>query len=126
MVKRLYVNMDAATGLLEVWYRPGTISPNYVSSYQNAMRQQVTGKGRGNVTSLPAFTNPIYIPANSTYTFYVTTAVADAFALWYNWGTKLSQVYASDSYLEIKEGYAIGYPFSGYAEPRLWNGKSQL
>ena len=118
--------MDAVTGPIEVWYRPGTASPYYESSYKNALQKTITGQGKGNVTSLPAFAIPIVIPAGSTYTLYVTAAVSEVFRLWRDVGQQLHQVYASDKYLEIKEGYASGYPLAGDVSPRRWNGKSQL
>jgi len=72
---------------------------------------------------LPDFTSPVVIPAGSTYSFYVT--VADLHLgtyIFYNLGTTVGTVYSQDQYMEIAEGYAMGYPFLGYSASRKWNG----
>lgn len=90
-------------------------------------QDDVAGQGKGNVTSLPEFTNPVVIPAGATYSFYIT--VADLYLgtnCWYNIGTGVGTVHASDSNIEIGEGYAMGYPFLGYSDERRWNGKFDI
>ena len=110
---------------VEVWFMPG-IDPGDRSAqpYQKIFEGDITGQGKGLVTVLPDFTSPVVIPAGSTYSFYVT--VADLHLgtyIFYNLGTTVGTVYSQDQYMEIAEGYAMGYPFLGYSASRKWNGK---
>eukprot|EP00579_Thalassiosira_antarctica_P010430 CAMPEP_0201908862 /NCGR_PEP_ID=MMETSP0903-20130614/840_1 /ASSEMBLY_ACC=CAM_ASM_000552 /TAXON_ID=420261 /ORGANISM="Thalassiosira antarctica, Strain CCMP982" /LENGTH=368 /DNA_ID=CAMNT_0048443295 /DNA_START=177 /DNA_END=1283 /DNA_ORIENTATION=- len=111
---------------LEVHFLPG-IDPGYSDPqtypYQMIFQGDIAGQGKGSVTSLPDFTNPVVIPAGATYSFYIT--VADLWLgtnLWYNIGSAVGSVVASDQYMEIGEGYALGYAFLGYSDKRRWNG----
>ena len=125
-MERFDIHLGVATGPIEVWYYPGNATPNYNDAYANALSTVVTGQGQGSVTPLPALTTPINIPAGLTYTFYITAGVFDELNMYYSVGVQLGQVYASDVNLEIRDGYASGYPFMGYASPRRWNGKDQI
>jgi hypothetical protein len=122
-IKRLDIHMVAATHPIQVWYRPGNQSPVYVETYENAFDADVTGIGPNVATPLPAFHTPIVIPANTTYTFYVTTSQNGALALYYEFGTLLGQAYVSDDFLDINEGYQMRYSFSSPGQPRKWNGE---
>ena len=112
---------------LEVWFVPG-IDPGYkdVASfpYQKIFEGDIAGQGKGNVTPLPDFAQPVVIPAGATYSFYIT--VADLYlgtSLWYNIGQQVGAIVADDQYMAVGEGYALGYPFLGYSQERRWNGK---
>lgn len=121
-VNRLDVHMTASTAPIQVWYRPGNQSPSYMDTYENVLDTEITGNGLNAMTPLPAFTTPIVIPADSTYTFYVTTKTNGASTMYYEVGTLLGQAFASDEFLDINEGYAMRYAFSSPAYPRKWNG----
>jgi hypothetical protein len=123
-VERMDIHMVAASHPIQVWYRPGNQSPVYVETYENAFDDDVTGNGPNVATPL-AFDTPIVIPANTTYTFYVTTSQNGALALYYEFGTLLGQAYASDDFLDINEGYQMRYSFSSPGQPRKWNGEFQ-
>ena len=92
--------------------------------YQLIFQQDIAGQGKGNVTSLPELASRVVIPPGATYSFYIT--IADLWlgtSVYYNIGSQVGSVVASDTYLEIGEGWALGYPFLGYSAQRRWNGK---
>lgn len=111
---------------LEVHILPG-VDPGYqdpTSPYVKIYEGDIQGQGKGNVTSLPAFVEPVTIPAGATYSFYIT--VANLFLgtnLWYNIGNGVGNTVAQDDNLVVGEGWALGYPFLGYSDQRRWNGK---
>lgn len=112
---------------VEVYFAPGIDPGSYQPSsfpYQLIFQGDITGEGTGNVTSLPDFATPVVIPAGATYSFYVTVAnLWLGTNLWYNIGSQVGSIVASDDNLEIGEGYAVAYPFLGYSAQRRWNGK---
>lgn len=108
---------------VEVWSRPGVSSPTYSDSYVRAFTGSVTGLGPGTPTLLPAFSSPIVIPPNSSHTFY-TTGKTDPISIYYTNGSALQTTFASDSYIEIKEGWSVRFPFSTPRSPTRWNGKA--
>ena len=125
------INMDGAStpqpAPIEIYFHPG-IAPGFSSPtnypYTKIFQDDVTGKGKGNVTALPDLTVPVIIPAGSTYSFYITVAnFTFGTNIWYNVGVAVGDVVASDQYIEIGEGYALGYPFLGYTQKRRWNGE---
>lgn len=120
-VVRLDINMDAALGTVEVWSRPGDMVPNDDGGWFLLKSFDITGQGKGNITSLPAFEFPIVIPPGSKQSFYVTTTSENA-DLWYSVGELLGSAYASNKNLEVLDAYAVGYYFKGIAQPRRWNG----
>jgi len=115
---------------LEVYFLPGIDPGSYQPSthpYQMIYQADVSGEGKGNVTSLPDFATPVIIPPGATYSFYITVAnLWLGTNLWYNVGSQVGSIVASDDYLEIGEGYAVAYPFLGYSAQRRWNGKPYL
>lgn len=115
---------------LEVYFLPGIDPGSYQPSthpYQMIYQADVSGEGKGNVTSLPDFATPVIIPPGATYSFYITIAnLWLGTNLWYNVGSQVGSIVASDDYLEIGEGYAVAYPFLGYSAQRRWNGKRDL
>ena len=112
---------------VEVYFAPGIDPGSYQPSsfpYQLIFQGDITGEGTGNVTSLPDFATPVVIPAGATYSFYITVAnLWLGTNLWYNIGSQVGSIVASDDNLEIGEGYAVAYPFLGYSAQRRWNGK---
>ena len=114
---------------LEIGFLPG-IDPGYRNArsypYQLIFQGDVAGQGKGSVTTLPDFDAPVVIPAGATYSFYVTVAdLRLGTNLWYNIGSAVGSVVASDGHVEVGEGYAVGYPFLGYSDERRWNGEAR-
>ncbi len=112
---------------VEIYFLPG-VDPGKKSSthvYQKIFEGSIFGAGKNNVTSLPRLTNPVVIPAGSSYSFYITVAN-------YTLGTTVSfdknlgglgSVMASDEYIEVLQGYALAYPFFAYNGDYRWNGE---
>jgi hypothetical protein len=124
------INMDGAStpqpAPVEIYFHPG-VDPGFASvnfPYTKVFQDNVTGKGKGNATELPDLTSPVTIPAGSTYSFYITVAsLSFGTNIWYNTGVAVGDIVASDQYISIGEGYALGYPFLGYTPKRRWNGE---
>jgi hypothetical protein len=116
------INVDAGPTTIEIYSRSGVIVTKNLDGGWNLMHTaQVTGQGKGNITSLPDFAAPIVIPAYAKRSFYVTATNNND--VWYNIGQQVEQVYATDENLNVLEGYALGYGFVGATGPRRWNGK---
>ncbi|KAL9180649.1 hypothetical protein ACHAXT_011102 [Thalassiosira profunda] len=129
-IKRFDVNMSGPPAPnpapTEVYFLPA-IDPGYQDTqtypYQKIFDGMVDGQGKGSVTPLPAFDSPVVIPAGATYSFYITTVGLQLGTnLWYNIGSNVGDVVASDANIEVGEGWALGYPFLGYSDQRRWNG----
>ncbi len=126
------INMDATQlgrpETVEIYFTPG-YAPAFVSPvnfpFTKIFQANVTGMGKGNITVLPDLPSPVSIPANTTYSFYITTTTTTAGGakLWYHAGVAVGQVIASDQYLRVAEGYAVSYPFLSYIIRKRWNGK---
>jgi len=130
------INMDSSPNVseaVEIYYHPG-IAPGFDSPldfpYTKIFEQNVIGMGKGNVTVLPNLPSPVFIPANATYSFYITTVVNNTTTttsgetnLWYNVGVAVGDIVASDQYVKIGEGYAVSYPFLNYTKRKRWNGE---
>lgn len=125
------INMDGAStpqpAPVQIYVLP-TTDPGFASNsypYTKIFDENVTGKGKGNTTVLPDLATPVIIPAGSTYSFYITVAsLSFGTNIWYNTGVAVGDIVASDQYISIGEGYALGYPFLGYTSKRRWNGES--
>ena len=120
--------MESGTEEFKVLYRPGPADHTYDESYEEIFSGNITGNGRGIPTPLPAFSTPVIIFPSSPVTFYLGVTNPSGANLWYKRGSGTGTVYTSNDYLNITEGYAIGYPFSNsyaYAPNRRWNGKSK-
>lgn len=125
MIERFDIHMENGTEEFKVFYRPGPADYTYDESYQEIFSGNITGNGRTVPTPLPAFSSPVQILPGSPVTFYITVANPSGANVWYKRGSGTGTVYASDNYLNITEGYAIGYPWTNsYALDRQWNGKS--
>ena len=124
-IKSFDINMEAGTAPLEIHFLPDT-DPGYKSTsypYQLIYTGDITGQGKGSVTTLPDLASPVVIPPATTYSFYITVAnLYSPTAINYNFGTQVGDIVADDDNLSIGEGYAMGYPFLGYSAPRRWNG----
>lgn len=123
------VNMDSASNQdVEIYFHPG-IDPGFADPqnypYTKIFQQNVTGMGNGNVTALPDLSFPVLIPANATYSFYITTTTTTAGGakLWYNAGVAVGDIVASDQHVKVGEGYAVSYPFLSYIRRKRWNGE---
>lgn len=123
-IERIDVYMQDITVPFQVWYRPGVQDPVYHESYQNAIDVDVTGRETSILTPLPPFETPIVLPANTNHTFYITAGRNGVDALYYDSGSELGKIYASDGNIDILEGYAMRYAFSSPMYPTRWNGKS--
>jgi len=128
-ISRFDINIDGAStpqpAPIEIYFHPG-IDPGFSSvnyPYTKIFQDNVTGEGKGNVTELPDLTTPVVIPAGSTYSFYITVAsLSFGTNIWYNIGVEVGDIVASDEFISIGEGYALGYPFLGYTPKRRCNG----
>lgn len=115
---------------VEIYFRPGNVDLDFFDSPQNdqqytkVFQANVAGMGKGNVTVLPDLSSPVIIPANTTYSFYITTTNTSGANLWYNAGVAVGDVVAVDQYVKVGEGYAVSYPFLSYIRRKRWNGKS--
>jgi len=138
LIERLDINMGAGTETVEVYYRLGHVDNQYDDSYKLIFRGDITGTGKGLVTSLPSFTSPVLVTPGTPVTFYVTIANVYGTNMWYSVGVGSGTTYASDPNIDIIEGYASpypgsdviegyasGYPWTGYTLDRQWNGKSK-
>ncbi len=121
-VEQLAIHMDANTVNIEIYHRPGVSDYSYSDSYELEFSGSVTGQGQGVPTVLPAFATPIDIPPNSSHTFY-TTGTTDPFSIYHSSGTAVHTVFASDSYIDIKEGWSGRFPFLTPISPTQWNGE---
>ena len=116
------VHADPGTFDFEVWYRPGPSSGFEGSSAGWTMVGSAAGvvsNGDGFPTPLP-FTVSVLIPAGDRYGFYVT--MTNAASINYTDGTSNGAVYVSNGDIQIHQGVGLGYPFTGYNSPRIWNG----
>ena len=122
------INIDSTSNqAVEIYYLPN-IDPGFASPqdypYTRVFQMNVTGRGKGNVTTLPDMPVPIIIPANATYSFYITTTTTGGAQLWYNAGVAVGDIVASDQYVKIGEGYSVSYPFQDYTKRKRWNGEN--
>jgi immune inhibitor A len=109
---------------IEIYYKSGSFvgfqnNPGawtFAASFSGIVAQHY-----GSATPLP-HTLSITIPAGQTYAFYVTSSNSAIDLICTN-GTAVGQVYASDENLQFKQGCGLGYPFTGYFSPRIWNGR---
>jgi hypothetical protein len=63
----------------------------------------------------------IHIPEGETYAFYIASSNYNY--IYYDFGTSVGNVAASDNNIQIKEGAASYFPFGSYpTSPIIWNG----
>ena len=71
--------------------------------------------GKNNVTALPDLANSVVIPADASYSFYITVANATlGTVLNFQSGSGVRNVSVFDEYVEIHNGYSMLYPFKSY------------
>eukprot|EP00984_Skeletonema_dohrnii_P015310 scaffold6583_cov108-Skeletonema_dohrnii-CCMP3373.AAC.8 len=121
-IEQLAIHMDSNTINIEVYSRPGEAHDQYEASYQKVFDEMVTGQGQGVATLLSPFASPIDIPPNSSHTFY-TTGTNDPLSIYYTDGSSVLSTFASDPYIDVKEGYSVRFPFNVPRSPTQWNGK---
>ena len=124
-IEQLAIHMDTNTVNIDVWHHPGASTGVYVESYEQAFEEYVTGQGQGVPTLLPAFSTPIEIPAYSTHTFY-TSGTQHPLSIFFSYGSSLHSTFASDSNIEVKEGWSVRFPFNTPESPTQFNGKGNL
>lgn len=115
-------HLQYGTADFEIYYKPGT----YVGSETNASAWTLAGiatgipaAGYGQPTVIPATLN-IHIAAGQTCAFYIATT--NYSYIYYDLGTTVGNVYASDANIAIKEGAVNYYPFGYASYPYKWNG----
>lgn len=124
-VEQIALHMESNTINIQVWSRPGIADPYYADSYVQAFTGTVTGQGQGVPTVLPPFATSVEIPPYSSHTFY-TTGTTDPLSIFYTDGSALQSTFASDSYIDIKEGWSMRFPFNNSPQfPTQWNGKAE-
>ena len=121
-IEQLAIHMDSNTINIQVYSRPGEAHTEYEASYQKVFDEMVTGQGQGVATLLSPFGSPIDIPPNSSHTFY-TTGTNDPLSIYYTDGSSVLSTFASDPYIDVKEGYSVRFPFNVPRSPTQWNGK---
>ncbi|HMC98302.1 MAG TPA: hypothetical protein VKG92_11640, partial [Flavobacteriales bacterium] len=72
-------------------------------------------------TYIPIDVN-VTIPAGSTHAFYISNRGSGVPNTKYTDGTALGNVFASDAFLQVREGTGIVYPFGFNLSPRKFNG----
>ena len=114
-------HMTTGSADWEIWYRPGTFVGHETDSTgwtHLGTAYGVVAAGFGVPTPIP-LTFAVPIPAGQTYAFYVT---ATSGQVNYTNGTAVGNVYASDAFLQVREGKGGGY-FGVTFSPRIFNGK---
>lgn len=124
-IDSFHVNPQNASGTVMVYYKAGSYSGYELQSNAWTLVGSAYVVYTGNLTSLPIHIN-VPIPANTTYSFYVT--YNSSTALKYTDGSSEGSVYASNSDLEFLQGIGLSYPFAGGStsnlfRPRIFNGR---
>jgi hypothetical protein len=109
-------------GVVAIFYKEGSHVGNAKadSLWTFIDSAYVVSEGTGVPTEIPIDISKDMSPGD-TMAFYITMTVSGN-NLSYTNGSSLGSVYTSNSYLELLEGYGVGYPFAGSASPRVWNG----
>jgi hypothetical protein len=118
-----HVSIDAITQTyIKLYYRKGTYLGNETtpSSWTFIDSVEVTGAGTGVPVYVPINTS-IIVPAGMKYGFYITTNDPGVI-LDYTDGTNEDSVYVANSYIEVREGRGMSYPFMLSGVPRVFNG----
>ena len=108
-----------ATVTVDIYYKQGSGLADHADASAWTLLEQfsVPGQGQDNPTALP-LSQPLGLtPGTWSFTFHSSESIR------YISGTSLGAVYASDSFLEIEEGYGKGILFgSSTFSPRVWSG----
>ncbi len=111
------------SALFEIWYV--TTGTSYVGFENNAAGWTMAGStpNLAHPTTLTAVPVPIAvnvtIPPGATQGFYCTSSNG---TIAYTNGTVVGNVFASDAFIQFREGVGKVYPFGGSFTPRVWNG----
>jgi hypothetical protein len=115
-------HLQYGTADFEIYYKPGS----YVGFETNPGAWTLAGiatgipaAGYGLPTLIPAPVS-IHMDAGETYAFYI--ASSNYSYIYYDIGTAVGNVYASDANIQLKEGAANYYPFGYPSYPYKWNG----
>lgn len=117
---RLYASVDGE-GWMKIYYKNGTYSgfetnPSAWTLLDSAYVSPLT-------TMIPTLINislDLPVPSGQTLGLYVTGNQTGA-SVDYTNGTAEGSVFASDSYIQVKEGRGVEYPFGANYVPRILN-----
>lgn len=116
------VQFSAGSGVVEVWYRPGTHVGFSTSNagWTLATTATLTSNGTGQLTRIPS---SILVPmaAGQTYGFYVVCT--SGMDVRYSNGTAVGNVYAQNGDLKLLEGTTGDTYFNATTTPRAFNGQ---
>lgn len=116
------VQFSAGSGVVEVWYRPGTHVGFSTSNagWTLATTATLTSNGTGQLTRIPS-SILVPVPAGQTYGFYVVCT--SGLDVRYSNGTAVGNVYAQNSDLKLLEGTTGDVYFNATTTPRAFNGQ---
>ena len=108
-----------SSGLVEVWYRPGSYVNNNTSQagWTKLGDHNVSGAVSGTPTRMPV--GGVTIPAGQTYGFYITFTTGSNMR--YSSGNGSNEIYTNQD-MTIEARHAGSY-FSATITPRVWNGR---
>jgi gliding motility-associated-like protein len=130
-IDSFWCNFDAGTVQeVEIWYRTNTVVGNQASSAGWIKIDSVLNlpsAGLNNYTHVPIHVN-IFIPAGSTYGFYVTRAYLPNVGPYMRYtngpgGSSAGQLYNQNANIQVSYAYGKDYPFGATFNPRIWNGR---
>jgi Metallo-peptidase family M12B Reprolysin-like len=127
-IRNFAVHALAATEVtVEVWKKI-TLGTCIGTAVYDSDQWQLIGQASfvsnptGTASPLPEGTIPaVFVKAGDIQAFYITFAAVTNYNR-YNAGEELGAIYKANEHLQVFEGYAIWYAFSGYFSPRIWNG----
>lgn len=124
VITGFHVSIDQTAGdtvYMKIYYRKGTYIGNETtpSAWTFIDSVLVLAGGTGVPVYVPINTS-IVIPTGQKYGFYVTTNSSST--LDYTNGTNEDSVYVANSFIQIREGRGMGYPFITSGVPRVFNG----
>lgn len=116
------VQFSAGSGVVEVWYRPGTHVGFSTSNagWTLATTATLTSNGTGQLTRIPS---SILVPmaAGQSYGFYVVCT--SGLDVRYSTGTAVGNIYAQNGDLKLLEGTTGDVYFNATTTPRAFNGQ---
>lgn len=116
------VQFSAGTGVVEVWYRPGTHVGFSTSNagWTLATTATITTNGPGQLTPVPS-SMAVPVAAGQTYAFYIVgTSGLD---VRYSTGSAVGNVFAQNADLKVLEGTTGDTYFNATTTPRAFNGQ---
>jgi gliding motility-associated-like protein len=122
------VNSNTTAGSVHsfaVYYKSGTATGFTTTSAAWTLLATVNATSAGlNGPSRVALPAALVLSGGQTYAFYITATDGSNLA-YFNPGTAVGNVAASNASLSILDGYASNYPFAGTFQTRRWNGRIQ-